>query len=219
MGSLAFVARLQIKRRWRSLTALALFVAIVGGIAIALIAGARRSSSVVRRYFDAATPYNLQVGGPSVPRAKLLAIPGVARADRDTYFASVYTRPDGSLGDGINSVIYDRSALGPTTRVLAGRLPTASDRSAVLVNESYVKEFGLHVGDHLAVTTFAQRDLPEVQANHYHHPHGPRFRFRIAAVVQTASDIVLDHVKALDPTSSYGTTSGMFVPSSFYDAN
>src|SRR5262245_60275210 len=94
MGSPAFVARLQIKRRWRSLVVIALFVAVVGGVATALIAGARRSSSVVRRYFDATIPYDVLVGAQSLPRARILAIPGVERADRDTYFASTYVRPD-----------------------------------------------------------------------------------------------------------------------------
>src|SRR5690242_16347597 len=112
MGSPAYVARLQIRRRWRSLVAVALFIAVVGGIAIALIAGARRSSSVVRRYFDQAIPYDMVVGAQgSLPRASVRAIPGVERADRSTYFASTYVKPDGKLGDGINSVIYDRSGI------------------------------------------------------------------------------------------------------------
>ena len=109
MGSSAFVARLQIRRRWRSLVAVALFVAVFGGIAVALIAGARRSSSVVHRYFDTVDPVR-PVGRwyTTVPGAQLLAIPGVKRVDQSTYFSSIYTRPDGKLGDGINSVIYDR---------------------------------------------------------------------------------------------------------------
>ncbi len=125
MGSPAFVAQLQIKRRWRSLTAIALFVAIVGGIAISLIAGARRSSSVVHRYFGATIPYDLLVGsyGQDLTRTQLLAIPGVVRADIDTYFASTEVRPDGSLGDGINGELLERSAIDPTIRVIEGRLP------------------------------------------------------------------------------------------------
>jgi hypothetical protein len=217
MGSPAFVARLQIRRRWRSLVVIALFVAVVGGIATALIAGARRSSSVVRRYFDAAIPYNVQVGGPSVPRDRLLAIPGVRRADPDTYFASILVRRDGSLGEGINGLVIDRSSVDPTFRVLDGHLPAASDSTAVLVNESFVKAFGLHAGDPLPVKTFAPRDMDAVERNDYSSPHGPEFRFHIAAVVRTPNDIALDRVRSLDPT--YGATAALYVPSSFYDAN
>jgi hypothetical protein len=222
MGSPAFVARLQIKRRWRSLVAVALFVALAGGLATALIAGARRSSTVVRRYFDAAIPYDLVVGAyPDQPltRAKLLALPGVRRVDRDTYFSSIYTRPDGTLGDGINSVIYDPAGIDPTFRVLAGRLPDAADPAAVMVNESFTEQFGLGTGDELTVKTFAPRDLADVQDNHFESPHGPSFRFHIAAVIRTPDDVVLDRITSLDNASSYGAASGMLVPSAFYDAN
>src|SRR5690349_12305246 len=174
MGSPAYVARLQIRRRWRGLVALAVFVAVVGGLATALIAGARRSSSVVHRYFAASIPYVVQVGRqPSLPRSALEAVPGVARADRDSYFASTQVHDDGKLGEGINSIIYDSAAIDPTIRVLAGRLPTATDASAVLVNEAFAHDFGLGAGDHITVRTFAERDLPDVIANRFEHPHGP----------------------------------------------
>jgi len=146
MGSPAFVARLQIRRRWQSLVVLALVVALAGGLAAALIAGARRSSSVVQRYFDATIPYDLLVGAQSLARSELLAIPGVERVDRDMYFGSTYVKPNGRLGDSINSVIYDRSSIDPTIRVLAGRVPGATDASSVLVNEGFVQQFGLNVG-------------------------------------------------------------------------
>ncbi len=219
MGSPGFVARLQIRRRWRSLVVLALFVAIVGGIAAALIAGARRSSSVVHRYFDATIPYNLLVGAQSLPRSRLLAIPGVERVDRDTYFASTYVGPDGKLGDGINSVIYDRSSIDRTIRVVSGRLPSASDASAVLVNEAFVRQFGLHTGDSITVKTFAPRDLNDVQANNYDAPHGPDYRFQVAAVIRTPLDIAIDVPRTIDRDSSYGSSSAMYVPNAFYDAN
>jgi hypothetical protein len=219
MRSPAFVARLQIRRRWRSLVVVALFIAIAGGLATALIAGARRSSSVVRRYFDATVPYNLQVGGFPLARTQLLAIPGVERADRDTYLGSRFVKPDGKVGDFINSLVYDRRSIDPTIRVIAGRLPAAADASSVLVNEEFVQQFGLHPGDRLTVRTWAERDRADVEANNYDSPHGPEYRFRIAAVIRTPLDVALDKVRAIDQASGYGNSSGMFVPSTFYDAN
>jgi hypothetical protein len=218
MGSPAFVARLQIQRRWRSLVVVALFVAIVGGFAAALIAGARRSSSVVDRYFGATIPYNFQVGADQLTRAQLLAIPGVERADRDTYFASTYVKPDGTLGDTINSLVYDRSSIDPTFRVLEGAIPSASDANAVLVNEGFTEQFGLHSGDTLTVKSFARRDRADIYANHYDTPHGPEYRFRIAAVIRTPLDIALDQPRTLSQEASF-SPGGMYVPSAFYDAN
>jgi hypothetical protein len=219
MGSPAFVARLQIKRRWRSLVAVALFVAIVGGLATALIAGARRSSSVVHRYFAATIPYNVLVGGYPLERSQLLALPGVERVDRDMYFASTYVTPDGTLGDAVNGRIYDPSAIDPTFRVLDGEVPRGDDASSVLVNDVSVRQFGLRAGDRLTVKTFAPSDLADVEANHYDTPHGPDYRFRIAAVIRTPDDIALDQPRTPDRASANTSAGGMWVPSAFYDAN
>jgi hypothetical protein len=218
MGYPAVVSRLQIHRRWRNLVVVALFAAIVFGLATALVAGARRSASVVHRYFDATIPYDLTVGGLDMRQSALRAIPGVARADRDTYFGSTLVERDGSLGGAINGLVYDRSAIDPTIRVLAGRLPDADDASAVLVNEEFVRAFGRGPGDTLTVKTFAPGDRSDVEANRYDHPHGPMYRFRIAALIRTPLDIALDQPHALSTQPSI-SNNGMFVPAAFYNVN
>jgi hypothetical protein len=219
MGFPAFVARLQIRRRWRSLVVLTIFVAVVGGIATALIAGARRSSSVVQRYFATTIPYRFQVGAQRLPRSRLTALPGVERADPEAYFGSVYVKPDGRVGAGINGTTYDRASIDPTIRVVAGRIPTQDDPSAVLVNEAFVQQFGLHPGDRLTVRTFALSDADAVQASHFDAPHGPEYGFRIAAVVRSPLDVALDEPHGVDPSSVYTNRSSMLVPAAFYDAN
>ena len=218
MGSSAFLARLQIRRRWRSLVVVALFVAIALGLATALIAGARRSTSVVHRYFDATIPYDLAVGGFGLDRAQIRALPGVERVDRDTYFASSQLKPDGSVGSAVNGLVYDRAAIDPTIRFLAGRLPAASDTTAVLVNEAFVREFGLHVGDRLRVKTFANADRADVEANHYDRPHGPVYEFRIAALIRSPLDIALDQPRTVGAQAST-SANGMYVPAAFYEKN
>ena len=61
MGPTGFLGRAQLRRRWRALGALAVLVGVIGGLAIALVAGSLRSASVVDRYFAAGIPYDLQV--------------------------------------------------------------------------------------------------------------------------------------------------------------
>jgi hypothetical protein len=207
---------------------IALLVAVVGGISMSLIAGSRRSSSVVRRYFGATVPYDLQAGvyasrpsvssAPTLARDTVLKIPGVVRADPDVFFATTLVRSDGSLGDGINGLIYDRAGVDPTFRVLAGEIPAADDSSSVIVNESFVKQFGLKVGDDMTVRAYALDDWADVYAQKFDAPHGPQYRFRIAAVVRTPLDIVLDEQKTVRSTD-YGSSSGMFIPDRFYEAN
>ena len=66
MGRAGLLARTQLRRGWRAIGALALLVAVIAGLAIALVAGSMRSASVVDRYFAAGIPYDLQVYGASL---------------------------------------------------------------------------------------------------------------------------------------------------------
>ena len=60
-GAVRMIARTQGRRRWRAAVALTLFVGLAGGLAIGLIAGARRSSTVVDRFFSRSTSYQASV--------------------------------------------------------------------------------------------------------------------------------------------------------------
>jgi hypothetical protein len=61
MAGVGFIARLQRRRRWRSLAAIALVLGLGAGAATSLIAGARRSASVVDRYYAKTIPYSAWV--------------------------------------------------------------------------------------------------------------------------------------------------------------
>ena len=139
MGSSGFLARAQLRRRWRALAALTVLVGVIGGLAIALIAGARRSASVVERYFAAGIPYDLEVSGTSLTRDELLDLPEVVRADPSAYVAMVRVAPDGTVVDGINGIVADWSSIDPTIRVLDGAVPDGTDPFEVVVNEAFVE--------------------------------------------------------------------------------
>ena len=127
MGSAGFVARSQLRRRWRSVVLLTLLVGVVGGASISLIAGARRSASVVDRYFAASRPYDLVLFAPSLSADAVRSIPGVERADVDAYVAGVHRAPDGTP-TGVNALALDPSSFDRTFQVLEGALPTRRTR-------------------------------------------------------------------------------------------
>ena len=91
-GAVGFVARSQLRQRWRALVVITVFVALVGGTAIALVAGARRSASVVDRYYAQTIPYTTLVYAPdgSITGARIAALPHVWRADEEAYLAFVH---------------------------------------------------------------------------------------------------------------------------------
>jgi len=215
------IARGQMRQRGRALVALTLFVGVAGGLSMALIAGARRSSSVVDRYAATARTYDLSIYIPddttaaAWPQDRLLAIPGVVRADPAAYMALTAQPRAGGVAQGVNANVQDWTALDPTTRVLEGRIPDGTDPTEILVNRGFVDQFGYGVGDTVTMRTFGLDQADDVSQGVYE-PHGPEYRFRITGIVRPASDLVTGEARALGSTS-YGATNAVLVSNAFYE--
>jgi ABC-type lipoprotein release transport system permease subunit len=217
MPSAVLVALAQLRRRRLAALLLALVVAGVGGVSVALLAGARRSSSVVDRYFDAGIPYHFQVYAPSLTRDDLLALDGVARADPSSYVGVIQVDEAGDALQGINGQAVAFDSIDPTFRRVAGTVPDGTDPFGVIVNEAFVDELGLTAGDDVDVRMFAHDQLEEISRGVFE-PRGPRYTFHVAAVMRSPADVALDEVTVID-LSSAGANNQMLIPLSFYDAH
>ncbi len=60
MGGISLWVRAEWRRRWPVLVALAVLVSVVGGVATALYAGARRADTALVRFREQTAPYNLE---------------------------------------------------------------------------------------------------------------------------------------------------------------
>jgi hypothetical protein len=214
MGSVVFVARSQLRRRWRSLAALVIVIGVVGGLSISLVAGARRSSSVVDRYYAKATRLDVGVAAPELTRAKVLALPDVRLVRRGIYLGMMHRRPDGSIEGGINGIAADTETLDHNFQILEGRIPRTNEPLAAMVNESFVQQYRLHAGDDVVAQMFADRDARDVDKGVYN-PHGPYFRFHIVGVFRGENDIALDEIHTVGQ-SGYGSSNEFVVPFRFY---
>src|SRR4029079_6091055 len=141
---------------------------LVGGVATALIAGSRRSASVVDRYFATGIPYDLGVYAEGLSRANLLAIPGVRRADPNGYLAMTLDEPAGTPVQGINGVAIDFASVDGTIKILDGRLPAPDDPLGVAVNEWFNRQFHTHVGDTVPARMFRDADAEDANSGNYH---------------------------------------------------
>jgi ABC-type lipoprotein release transport system permease subunit len=215
-GSIGLVARSQLRRRGRAVVLLTLFVGVLGGLAISLVAGSRRSATVVDRYFAAGIPYDLGLTAPSLSRDDLLAIPGVTRADMAAYIGAVRLTPDGRVDGGVNTLASDFTSIDPTIEVLDGVAPDGTDQFQVLVNEFFVDQFGLTTGDAVELQMFGLDQEQEV-SNGVYEPDGPRYTFHIAGVVRTPMDIAIDKVESPDHTTAYADANMLAVPLRFYE--
>jgi hypothetical protein len=196
-SAIHMLAWAQIRPRWRATVALTLFVGLVGGLSIALIAGSRRSATVVDRFFATARHYDAAVSVSSwdLPtKAELLAIPGVKRADVAAYIALNFATDRNGPATGIDGFALNFSAVDPTDVVLAGAVPDDSDPATVVVNEAFVQRFGRSVGDLVSVRTFAVDQSDAVSTGAYQ-PKGPIYRFRIGGVVRTVGDIAFNDMR------------------------
>jgi hypothetical protein len=192
-------------------------VGVVGGLAIALVGGSRRSASVVDRFFAAGISYDLDVFVPSLTRGELLDLPGVVRADTNAYMGMMRVAATGTVIEGINGNAVDWSSVDPMIGVLEGAVPDGTDPMEVMVNEAFVELTHLTVGDAVDVQMFGLDQTEEVEVGNYV-PTGPRYTFRIAAVVRLPSDIGRDEVNSIGQ-SAYASANEMLVSHEFYETH
>ena len=143
---------------------IAVFVGVAAAISISFIAGARRSASVVDRFFAVAPRADVgiydQTEPPTIERSAVLSLPGVVRADPGGYIATNVV-VGGRVFAGVDAVTIDFAAPhDPTLRVLAGALPDGTDPNATVINERFAENFHLGPGDPLTIRMYApgQRD-------------------------------------------------------------
>jgi ABC-type lipoprotein release transport system permease subunit len=218
-GSIAFIAGAQLRRRIGGLLVIAVVAALVGGVSLALIAGSRRSATVVDRFFARSRPYSLTIGGPAYTRDQLLAMPHVVRADPNTYLGMVPIDANGvtSKTTGINGLGMDMTALDDTIVYTEGEPPAPGDTFGVAVNEAFVKQFGKRVGDKVPVQFFDDTDDVEDIARGVYRPSGPKFTFHITGVARSPEDVATNELHPLAATTGYSTTNAMFVPIEFWE--
>jgi ABC-type lipoprotein release transport system permease subunit len=215
MGAVRYLARSQARRRWGTLLLVALVLGLVGGVATALVAGASRSSSVVDRFFAAATPYTVQLYAPAITQTQAAALPGVVRADGFSYLPFA-VQPDGDIrGGSVNANAAPAAMLDGTYKLLDGRYPRPGSLDEAIVNRAYAKKFGVDVGD--TVRMRAYEDLDAAGGNSTSTPPtGPTFPFHIVGIMRTPGEISL-HEPRLVGDSVYESDEAIFVSIEFFD--
>ena len=215
--SIRYLARAQVRRRWRSLLLIALLAGLVGGLSISLVAGSQRSSTVVDRFVGQANQYDLIAYSPDFTEAMredISALPGVVRADPDAFLAFNAVAPDGTL-DPVLSAMQDPSTADPTMRVLEGELPDGSDPSQIVVNGPFAAQFGVTVGDVVDLQPFGLEQFEAVGAGDYTTPTGPVYPFTVAAIVRLPIEIASEEA-ATPGANRFEDASSVVVPDTWY---
>ncbi|CAN5651915.1 hypothetical protein BH10ACT2_BH10ACT2_02480 [soil metagenome] len=193
-----FVARSQRRRQRGAQVLFVVAVGLIAAVTMSLVAGSRRSSSVIDRFFAAIPMYDAQIFSEdsAIDLAQLQALPGVGLAEPTPYMNFVPLGPGtGEESAGINSTTGDFTRPDPTARLLRGSIP-ADDERDMVVNEAFVQEFGLDVGDTVHVIGYANtpEQYDEISRGVYN-PTGPSYDFTIAAVVRFMQQLATNETR------------------------
>jgi hypothetical protein len=188
MRIIAAWTRLECQRRWRSLAALALLVALATATVLTAAAGARRGQTAFDRLWARTLPATVTVlpNQPHFDWSRIRALPGVSAL---TTFAVVNFVLDGyptaSQNNGLppgDSQVF-RTIERPV--VLQGRLLDPRRVDEVDVTPAFPASYGKGVGDTLTL------HLPSPQEGQYYDPsaglppRGPKVRVRIVGVIRS----------------------------------
>jgi FtsX-like permease family len=188
-------ARLDARRRWRSLLGLALLLALASGVMMAASAGARRGGTAVDR-LGARTLAATVVVAPQTPGFDwdlVRRLPDVEAV------GTTITSVDFSLNiEGVRQVDdedywypaddldWNRTVERPA--VISGRLADPSRVDEATVTASFADRYHLTVGDRLTAHLFSPAQADAFAANNIRvAPAGPRQPLRIVGVVRSPS--------------------------------
>ncbi len=203
-------------RRWPGYLSLVLLIGLVGGLAMASIAGARRTQSSYTTFLAGTNPSNLNLavynpatdGGPGPPlRAKIAHLPGVKRVKSLLTPTFVPLTADGAPRFNTIQLVVTVSSLDgelfTQDRLTAtdGRLADPQRANEIMMTASAARLLGVHVG-HVVPLGFylpAQMNLPGFGTPRV--PPALRVNATLVGIVTLDNQVVQD-----DIDQAYGFT-------------
>jgi hypothetical protein len=184
VGPLVFVLRAEGRRRWRRWLALALLVALVGGVVLAAAAAGRRTEGAFPSFL-ATHGYDAGVyaGAPWPSDLKLPEVTSVSELmGPDTgQPICACTHP---INPTFLSVLFTPSKDRSVFKLISGRLPDPAATDEVLASFTLRQDDGVHLGTVITVPFYAS-----TQANAFNYasgvppkPHGQVISFRVVGL-------------------------------------
>ncbi len=153
-AAIALWVRNEVARRWKALVALGILAGLVGGLAMAAVAGARRTDTAYQRYREAtgradAIVFGTLAGIFPADYTRVRELPEVEDAGEFT-LAPLGVEGFPTLGTlAPNDDRLYQTVASPL--LVAGRLPDPGRADELVVNRSAARDLGLGVGDRVRV--------------------------------------------------------------------
>jgi hypothetical protein len=179
------------RARWRALAVLALMIGVTGAIALAALAGARRSASALDRFHDAGRTFDVFVAGDVTtpePQALLdLLDDPVVESTNDLAFLFVDI-------DSVGAVFAPTSRRGLQIEqgvLLAGRRADPDEPDEVVLSVGTAAHLGVGVGDTLEAGS-ASREQAAAWFTTGEEPaslDGPQLRLHVVGITRAGFDL------------------------------
>ena len=183
VGLVGSVARLELRRRWRSYVGLIALLGVVGGLSLFCIAGARRTQSSYARFTRAARVSTMFVTSTAdYDSTAVAALPQVTQSRR--YFGLqinvlVNGRPDFAQAfeatGTFDGEYFDQDRFTATV----GRRPDPTRADEVAFDEAAATRYGYHVGQRLTLATY---DFAAEDAAFFANPTPPKVTTSVTVV-------------------------------------
>jgi predicted lysophospholipase L1 biosynthesis ABC-type transport system permease subunit len=217
MREASYRFRATFRRRWAGYLTLIVLIGLLGGVAMAAVAGARRTQSSFPTYLASTNPSDTQMFTEFVPvtgkgysqkvAAAVARVPHVERAVTVVGFDGTLQvlgqRPsevpgeappslEGSTGNDAEYLSTDR------VTVLEGRMADPARQDEVVMSAGAAAEYGLHIGSTLRVAFFtdAQASQPTFSGYPRDKPH-LIVPFKLVGIVEWSPQVVQDDDAAL----------------------
>ena len=226
MSATTVVAGSQFRRAWRPLVALAVLVAVASGLAMAGVAGARRTASVLDRAIERTEAWDVLVNpdegqGSALTLDAIAGLPMVADASR---MDAVFVVPEGGVASQEEfehlpfPLVSDGGGLFRFARpvVSSGRLPDPTEPGELFVDRIYADDAGIEVGDRMAwriitnddtAAIFASKDDASLAAATSAPDFGVPITMTVVGIGTTVESVVVD--EGFEPQSLYATPAFM----------
>ena len=194
--------RTEWSRRWVGLLGLAVLIAVVAGTTLAVVNGARRTSSAFDRLRDATNAYEITVEVQAPETAdgidvsvipppddlaeRIAAVDGVEGVTVATYVAAGIGDDAGTLFSIVPSAEWGK---GPTMRLISGRLPADDAADEIAINEAGAEAWKLGIGSQVELTTLASDQFGAFVQYDFEEPAGPRIPVRVTGIARDIEDI------------------------------
>jgi hypothetical protein len=191
VDALGLILRSELRRRWRSWLALALLIALVGGIVMAAAAAGRRTASAFPTFVQTHGLDALIFAPNGAPLPQLARYPAVASITTVPIAYNGQPRCDCTRpidNNNFNVMSVPSRATTRTTNLVAGTMPDPSSPDEVLASFTLQRDNGVHVGTVMRMRMYAASQLEAINnsTGPGPRPRGPFVSLRVVGIEAAA---------------------------------